>query len=139
MTLPSSCKHITNSSSYGVQVQQNGVDGGYHGARCFGGVSRSAWAAAPPLSEVVQQLQALAAGKLLVGHGLAKDLSALGLKHPQHLMYDTMTHPAFCNRVRLRHTGVLHSTGCNLLCLVVSSGGNWAPQMALLVLRYRML
>jgi hypothetical protein len=48
---------------------------------------------------VVAQLQQLAAGRLLLGHGLAKDLAALGMSHPQHLMFDTMTHPAFCNKV----------------------------------------
>ncbi|KAF6253804.1 hypothetical protein COO60DRAFT_386325 [Scenedesmus sp. NREL 46B-D3] len=68
------------------------------GARCFGGVPPAAWAAAPALPEVVAALQLLAGGRLLLGHGLAKDLAALGMNHPQHLMCDTMTHPAFCNK-----------------------------------------
>ncbi|WIA32659.1 hypothetical protein OEZ86_003460 [Tetradesmus obliquus] len=68
------------------------------GARCFGGVPPSAWAGAPQLPEVVAQLQGLAAGRLLLGHGLAKDLAALGMAHPGHLLLDTMTHPAFCNK-----------------------------------------
>lgn len=49
------------------------------------------------LPTVLQQLQQLTAGQLLLGHGLAKDLAALGFDHPTDLQFDTMTHPAFCN------------------------------------------
>jgi hypothetical protein len=62
-------------------------------------VPPAAWAAAPALPEVATQLQQLAGGRLLLGHGLAKDMAALGMRHPQHLMFDTMTHAAFCNKV----------------------------------------
>jgi hypothetical protein len=48
---------------------------------------------------VVAALQQQCAGKMLLGHGLAKDLAALRMSHPQHLLFDTMTHPAFCNKV----------------------------------------
>jgi hypothetical protein len=40
----------------------------------------------------------LTAGQLLLGHGLAKDLSALGFDHPHDLRFDTVTHPSFCNQ-----------------------------------------
>jgi DNA polymerase III epsilon subunit-like protein len=69
------------------------------GACWFGGVPPAAWAAAPALPEVVGQLQQLCGGRLLLGHGLAKDMAALGMRHPQHLLFDTMTHAAFCNKV----------------------------------------
>jgi hypothetical protein len=71
------------------------------GARICGGVPAAAWADAPSLPAVVLQLQQLAAGRLLLGHGLAKDLAALGLSHPQQLLFDTMSHPAFRNKVCL--------------------------------------
>lgn len=39
------------------------------------------------------QLQQLLQGRLLVGHGLAKDLAALGIDHPLEQRFDTMTSP----------------------------------------------
>eukprot|EP00775_Hariotina_reticulata_P011421 gene11421-11567_t len=68
------------------------------GARWSGGVNLAKCSTALPLQEVVQQLQLLLQNQLLVGHGLAKDLSALGLAHPKELQFDTMTHNAFCNK-----------------------------------------
>lgn len=66
--------------------------------RSYGGVPLSLLAGAPPLEQVVDALAALAHGKLLLGHGLAKDLAALGwLAHPHNARFDTMSHAAFCN------------------------------------------
>jgi DNA polymerase I-like protein with 3'-5' exonuclease and polymerase domains len=80
---------------------RNAIGFYYVQARCdgrwIGGVQPSACATAPALPEVLQQLQLLTDGQLLVGHGLAKDLAALGLQHPADLTFDTMMHPAFCN------------------------------------------
>jgi hypothetical protein len=52
----------------------------------------------PPLTTVCQQLQQLIQGKLLIGHGLIKDLAALGASHPPSLCFDTMNHPAFASK-----------------------------------------
>lgn len=68
------------------------------GARWIGGVPLADCAEAPSLPTILQQLQDLVADQLLLGHGLAKDLAALGFDHPQALRFDTMTHPAFCNK-----------------------------------------
>lgn len=64
----------------------------------MGGVNPAAARSAPDLSTVLQQLQQLAAGQLLLGHGIAKDLTALGWDHPEGHRFDTMTHAAFCNK-----------------------------------------
>lgn len=68
------------------------------GTRWIGGVPVADCAEAPSLPAILQQLQDLVADQLLLGHGLAKDLAALGFDHPQALRFDTMTHPAFCNK-----------------------------------------
>lgn len=64
----------------------------------FGGVPYSLCATASNLVFVRQQLQQLLVNQILVGHGLSKDLAALGLQHPRSLQYDTISHPAFCNK-----------------------------------------
>ena len=51
-----------------------------------------------PLSTVRQQLQQLIQGKLLIGHGLTKDLAALGVSHPPSLCLDTMSYPEFASK-----------------------------------------
>lgn len=66
--------------------------------RSHGGVPYSLCAEAPSLADVRQQLKSLLTNKILIGHGLAKDLAALGLSHPQNRRYDTITYPGFCNR-----------------------------------------
>ncbi|KAF8071374.1 rex4 [Scenedesmus sp. PABB004] len=67
------------------------------GAAHVGGVPPAETAGAPPLGDVMRALAALAEGRLLVGHGLAKDLAALAWAHPARLRFDMMAHPAFCN------------------------------------------
>jgi len=68
------------------------------GARCIGGVRPEDYAAAPPAGRVAEQVAQLLRGRLLVGHGLAKDLAALGLGGaPGLCQYDTMAFPPFQN------------------------------------------
>lgn len=56
----------------------------------MGGAPQPLWELAPPLSEVRAALAALLAGRILVGHHLAKDLKALGLSHPAEATRDTL-------------------------------------------------
>lgn len=52
-------------------------------ARHAGGVPEALWRDAPPLSEVVAHVRTAIAGCRIVGHGLGKDLAALGIEHPR--------------------------------------------------------
>jgi len=62
-----------------------------------GGVPAERLQGAPPVQEVAHQVQRLASGKRLIGHGLLKDLQALGIAdHPD--TYDTMCFPLFQNK-----------------------------------------
>lgn len=64
-------------------------------ARHAGGVPEVLWGDAPPLSEVVAHVRATIAGRRIVGHGLGKDLAALGIEHPRGLQVDTVAWPPF--------------------------------------------
>lgn len=64
----------------------------------LGGVSPTHCNAAPDIDVVLQHLQVVTAGRLLLGHGISKDLTALGLEHPKQLLFDTMAYPGFCNQ-----------------------------------------
>lgn len=48
-----------------------------------GGVAPEQWQQAPPLKVVAARLREVTKGCLLVGHGLSKDLVALGIPHPK--------------------------------------------------------
>ncbi|KAF5836960.1 hypothetical protein DUNSADRAFT_5189 [Dunaliella salina] len=62
-----------------------------------GGVPMERLHGAPPVQEVACRVQQLANGKRLIGHGLLKDLQALGIAdHPD--TYDTMCFPLFQNK-----------------------------------------
>ncbi len=65
---------------------------------CFaGGVPEALWGTAPPLREVLARVRAAVAGHRLVGHGLAKDLTALGIQHPRRAGILTLV--LVCTRV----------------------------------------
>ena len=87
-----------------------------HQLRGIGGVRLKALQGAPPLSQVTDQVRELWHGRLLVGHGVAKDLKALGVDVEQSdcsstantttgsassgVYYDTITFPEFQSKVR---------------------------------------
>ena len=48
-----------------------------------GGVDPAPWQVAPPLKQVAPGLRQAMEGCLLIGHGLSKDLAALGVPHPK--------------------------------------------------------
>lgn len=58
--------------------------------RHVGGAPPALWRHAPSLAEVRRQLEALLQGRILVGHHLRKDLSALALSHPAEATRDTL-------------------------------------------------
>lgn len=66
--------------------------------RSIGGVRLGDLGAAPALEQVLQDLRALIQGRRVVGHGINKDLAALGIDHPAALTYDTMSLPLFQNK-----------------------------------------
>lgn len=49
-----------------------------------GGVAPEQWQHAPPLKVVAAQLRDSLRDCLVVGHGLSKDLIALGIPHPKY-------------------------------------------------------
>ncbi len=49
----------------------------------FGGAPPSSWHSAPTLKDVVERVRGLIDGKVVVGHGVAKDLLTLGIRIPQ--------------------------------------------------------
>ncbi len=78
----------------------------------IGGVRKSRWREAPPLSKVVARTGELIQGKLLVGHGLQGDLKGLGLCHPAYLTRDTMNFSLFQSN---GHARKLKSLAADLL------------------------
>ncbi|KAK9818077.1 hypothetical protein WJX72_006795 [[Myrmecia] bisecta] len=66
-----------------------------NGFKFRGGVQEADWLEAPPLQVVAADVRKCIAGKVLVGHGLNKDLAALRLSHPKRLQRDTITYPPF--------------------------------------------
>lgn len=66
--------------------------------RSRGGVHRRLWRNAPSLNEVAERVRLAATGHILVGHGLTKDLKALGVAHPALLQVDTALLKPFLSR-----------------------------------------
>lgn len=53
------------------------------------GVTAEHLVAAPDISQVQKEVTELLSGRVLVGHGLKKDLSVLMLSHPRRSIRDT--------------------------------------------------
>lgn len=98
------------------QAKASGAGGASkgHQLRGIGGVRLKALQGAPSLSQVADQVRELWHGRLLVGHGVAKDLKALGVdvelsdcsndttgSASSGVYYDTITFPEFQSKVSL--------------------------------------
>jgi len=65
------------------------------GEKWTGGVPAALTQDANPLRLVSAEVLSHIKDRVLVGHGLQNDLSSLGVKHPLHLLRDTVRCPAF--------------------------------------------
>jgi hypothetical protein len=80
------------------------------------------------LTFIRSQLSTLIQGSPLVGHNLKKDLTALGLQHPDELCFDTMHY--FKNRTLKRLAADLlgrEIQGGREILVGVNSGGGHSP------------
>lgn len=68
------------------------------GCQSQGGVHKKHWHKAPILDEIAERVRTAVEGRVLVGHGLMKDLTALGITHPTQLQVDTALLPPFLSR-----------------------------------------
>ena len=92
-----------------------------------GGVRPRKWLCSPPLPIVAPGVAAAIEGRLLVGHGLQKDLASLGLAHPPRLIRDTMTYAPFQARGHARR---LKALAAELLGSTIQAGrhsAKWVP------------
>uniref|UniRef100_A0A1A9WKL6 RNA exonuclease 4 n=1 Tax=Glossina brevipalpis TaxID=37001 RepID=A0A1A9WKL6_9MUSC len=72
--------------------------------------------------DVQDQVKKLIQGKVLVGHGLSKDLSVLHLKHPYSLIRDTARYKPLCRLVTNGRTPSLKCITHAILGLDIQSG-----------------
>ena len=97
-------------------------------AGCWcGGVRQRKWLNSPPLPVVAGRVAAAIEGKVLVGHGLQKDLQSLGLSHPPKLTRDTMTYAPFQAH---GHARKLKALAADLLGSTIQAGrhrAKWVP------------